>query len=111
MRVGVENRKELALMACLLVGALVFVWHSFGTNPEPDKANVAAQPLASSNGKSAHDAKLFNSLDPSLRLDLLKTSESTEYKGSGRNIFRAEPDPPPIPKPVAPPLVTVEKPP
>jgi hypothetical protein len=40
------------------------------------------------------------SLDPRLRLDLLKASEDTEYKGAGRNIFRAEAEPVAIPKPV-----------
>jgi hypothetical protein len=40
-------------------------------------------------------------LDPRLRLDLLKQSEDTEYKGAGRNIFRAEAE---IPKPIENPI-------
>ena len=32
-------------------------------------------------------APVVNTLDPRLRLDLLKLSEDTEYKGAGRNIF------------------------
>ena len=41
-------------------------------------------------------------LDPRLRLDLLKQSEDTEYKGAGRNIFRAEAE---IPTPVKNPVI------
>lgn len=41
------------------------------------------------------------SLDPRLRLDLLKISEGVEYKGSGRDIFHGEPDIA-IPQPVEP---------
>jgi hypothetical protein len=47
-------------------------------------------------------------LDPRLRLDLLKLSEGTEYKGAGRNIFRAEAE---IPKPVESAIKTAETPP
>src|SRR5262249_1577474 len=35
-----------------------------------------------------------------VQLAALRLSESTEYKGEGRNIFRAEPEPPP--KPITP---------
>jgi hypothetical protein len=37
------------------------------------------------------------SLDPSLRTDLLRISEETKYEGSGRNIFKVFVD---IPKPI-----------
>jgi hypothetical protein len=43
---------------------------------------------------------LAQSLDPTLRTDLLKTSEDVTYKGSGRDIFQNQPEPPPIPKEV-----------
>ena len=39
------------------------------------------------------------SLDPTLRYDLLKTSEETKYEGTGRNIFRVFVE---IPQPKAP---------
>jgi hypothetical protein len=48
-------------------------------SPNPPSPGAAAAPLVS--------------LDPRLRLDLLKVSEDTEYKGAGRNIFRAEAEP------------------
>jgi len=43
----------------------------------------------------------LRSLDPTLRYDWLKASEDTEYKGTGRNIFRAEVE---IPKPIITPI-------
>ncbi len=47
---------------------------------------------------------LAHSLDPTLRFDLLKSSEDLTYKGNGRNIFssQAPPPPEPIPQPVTP---------
>ncbi len=62
------------------------------------------------------------SLDPRLRLDLLTASERTEYKGAGRNIFRAqleiptpvenpvkkETPPPPNPGPPPPPPINLK---
>ena len=44
---------------------------------------------------------LAHSLDPSLRFDVLKASEDVTYKGTGRNIFRSEAPPPPMPTPIA----------
>ncbi len=46
--------------------------------------------------------QLAQTLDPTLRLDLLKASEDVTYKGTGRDIFRSQPDPVEIPKPVTP---------
>lgn len=53
---------------------------------------------AASSGKKAAPAP---SLDPTLKLSLLASSENTKYTGNGRNIFRAEED---IPKPIASPV-------
>lgn len=45
-------------------------------------------------------AQKNNPLDPALRTNLLKGSEDTKYEGRGRNIFRAEAEPPKeLPKP------------
>ena len=41
---------------------------------------------------------LAQTLDPTLRFDLLKSSEDVTYKGSGRDIFRSQAPPPEIPK-------------
>ncbi len=37
---------------------------------------------------------LAHSLDPTLRFDLLKSSEDVTYKGNGRNIFSSQAPPP-----------------
>jgi hypothetical protein len=58
----------------------------------------APRHLTASTGKKAPPAP---SLDPTLKLALLASSEKMKYTGAGRNIFRAEED---IPKPVAPPV-------
>ena len=50
-------------------------------------------------------APAAQSLDPTLRLGLLASVESVQYKGSGRNIFRGQEEGP-IPTPVAPALTT-----
>src|SRR5206468_3291709 len=47
---------------------------------------------------------LAQTLDPTLRFDLLKSSEEVTYKGSGRDIFRSQAPPPEIPKIVTPPV-------
>ena len=48
-------------------------------------------------GKKLH----VDSLDPTLKLDLLASAEQTAYEGNGRNIFVSQPDPVKIPDPVA----------
>jgi hypothetical protein len=55
----------------------------------------AAQPQRRSISRKGapKTAVLTPTLDPRLRLDLLKRAESTEYQGAGRNIFRAEAEP------------------
>jgi len=44
---------------------------------------------------------LVDSLDPTLRLDLLAASEKTPYEGNGRNIFVSQREDVVIPQPVA----------
>jgi hypothetical protein len=45
-------------------------------------------------GEAAVNGSATN--DPTLRFDLLTTTETTEYKGRGRNVFSLEAPPPPI---------------
>lgn len=105
MRLGTENKKKTIIAAVLMVVAVALLVYQFsgggsGTAP-PQTAGSSA---ASSAAKAAKKPRtlMAQSLDPSLRFDLLRSSEDVTYKGTGRNIFRSEAPPPPIPTPVAP---------
>jgi hypothetical protein len=115
MKLGTENRTTtIVAIALMAIAAFMFVrMFTGGGHPasaaNPDTAAVQAPPspapapvhgrVAARGSRGGHaDAGAADSLDPRLRLDLLKLSEDTEYKGAGRNIFRAEVE---IPQPVA----------
>ena len=116
MKLGVENRNAVYVAIALGLVAIYLVWRTFFSGagdviaskpPAPalvaaNTAGPAARRLRS--GRRAGPAQkqtLTASLDPRLRLDLLKGSSETEYKGAGRNIFRAEKEVA-IEKPIAP---------
>ncbi len=63
--------------------------------PQPTERRVTNTRRRSTAPK---ERPLLNSLDPRLRLDLLKSSEDTVYAGNGRNIFRAQAED--IPQPI-----------
>jgi hypothetical protein len=67
---------------------------------QPFSADTAVGRNAAKNHKPAGKKDARESLDPSLRFDLLQASEDTKYQGTGRNIFRVFVEPPP--KPIAP---------
>ena len=114
MKLGAENRTTtivaIALMA-IAVFMIVRMWSGRGqpaaaANPAPVQPEVAAAPAPTRGHRVVRGGHVpvrnapggsAVTLDPRLRLDLLKLSEETEYKGAGRNIFRAEAE---IPKPV-----------
>jgi hypothetical protein len=108
MKTGTENRKMLvfAVLAALL--ALASVVRMFvvlqqqpaaAAPPTAPAANTAERAPQARRVRRAVQGRLApgNSLDPTLRLDLLKQSEATEYRGSGRNIFAKYVPPPPPP--------------
>lgn len=105
MEVGAKNRVELILAIVLGAVALLLVarWVFTSETPAPAATAAAAQPAQARGTKV-----LANTLDPTLRLDLLKSTEALTYEGKGRNIFisRAED----IPKPVATPVRITRKP-
>lgn len=121
MKLGVESRNSVIAAAVLGAIALFMVWRSFfsGGGPviaaKPPASAQVSSPIANAGpparrvggrrtpAKPTHST-VTSSLDPRLRFDLLKGSEDTEYKGSGRNIFRAEAEPV-IPPPIVPPIV------
>ena len=115
MKLGAENRTTALVAIALMVIAvfmIVRMWSGGGqpapaANPTPVQPEAAAAPAAPARGRRAarpgrgparsETPGSAVTLDPRLRLDLLKLSEGTEYKGAGRNIFRAEAE---IPKPI-----------
>ncbi len=109
MQMGTENRnKTIAAIALAILALVMVVVRFFPSSPASAKtptpvvaAPVGAQRTVSTkarSGKKSGTAPL-RSLDPTLRYDWLKASEDTQYKGTGRNIFRAEVE---IPKPIVP---------
>lgn len=101
MKLGTENKTKTILAVVLAVIAIALVVHQFWGGGEESSAPAAgaAQHGAAKTTHKTH-ALLAHSLDPSLRFDLLKASEDVTYKGTGRNIFRSEAPPPPIPQPI-----------
>lgn len=122
MKLGLENKRETIAAAALLVVAVFALYNWLSSSgdsaPATTKAPVAVPTVTTTaTNKSAKGAKktgpvvLAQSLDPTLRIDLLKSSEDMSYKGSGRDIFQNQPEPPPIPKPVVDPMPKVTTPP
>jgi hypothetical protein len=105
VKLGTENRKKVAVAGVLLLLGVFFVIRAFYSMPSESTVSgpPALQPLTGE--KAATQLLPENNLDPRLRLDLLKNAEGVEYKGNGRNIFRAGAEPPKeIPKPVTSPM-------
>ena len=110
MQLGLENKKQTKWAIVLGVIAVLAVAYEFiplfmGSSSAPDASAHAAAPLVPrvstrTGGKAAKKLHVEN-LDPTLRLDLLASSEKTLYEGNGRNIFVSQADVE-IPKPGAP---------
>jgi len=121
VKLGTENKTKTAIAAGLLLvaGLAVYNWLSSSNDSAPSPAatkvasaaNSAAKTLGKPVARKTGPVVLAQSLDPTLRVDLLKTSENLTYKGSGRDIFQNQPEPPPIPKEVQPVINTGPPPP
>jgi hypothetical protein len=123
VNLGTENRKKTmaaAMLGGLALLAVAYRLISFAGGASPRAAanvpavnvaptlstrtsRTAPRHLTTSASKKAPPAA---SLDPTLKLALLASSENMKYTGNGRNIFRAEED---IPKPIAPPVTPVKQ--
>ena len=105
MKVGTENKKKTLLAVGLLIVAVVLMIRAFSGGGEEAQAPAPVTSAAKRQGQ-AHKAgqlMLAHSLDPSLRFDLLKSSEDVTYKGNGRDIFHNQPEQvAEIPKPMTP---------
>ena len=93
--------------AIFMLCARCFTWRRGDTAPSGATTVATQGPLPSSTPakdvsqrQTARQAAplLAQTLDPTLRFDLLKSSEDVTYKGSGRDIFRSQAPPPEIPK-------------
>jgi hypothetical protein len=110
MTPGKTNSWKVAAVWGLAALALVLlffniVWPALKPAASPQAASPAAPPpprRVSARGATRGEAAA-QSLDPTLRLNLLASVEGVQYKGTGRNIFHGQEEAP-IPKPVAPAL-------
>lgn len=103
MKIGAEEKNKFRLMIVLLVIALMAVIYGIRSS-NPGAAAASPRPTAATTApatrKNVGPVREIT-LDPTLRTDLLLSSQ-TKYEGSKRNIFRMEELPPPVmPTPVA----------
>ncbi len=108
MQLGTEDRKKLTILGVAGVGALAaaaYIYSElFPSTPAPvASAPVVVQPAtrtstpvsessaaaASAPGTSRKVATTAASLDPTLHMSAMLTTESLQYRGTGRNIFSA----------------------
>jgi hypothetical protein len=108
VKLGTENRKKTLIAGALLVLAVFLLMRAFSGGGDENAANTPAPNPAASAAKNKNRKPartlLAHSLDPTLRFDLLKSSEDVTYKGNGRNIFSSQAPPPPeaIPQTITP---------
>jgi hypothetical protein len=110
VQLGLENKKKTAWAAVLAVLALLAVAYEFvpffsGSSAPASSAQAAAPAQAKAParpGKKGSKKPHAENLDPTLKLDLLATSEKTQYEGSGRNIFVSQAEAVVIPHPITP---------
>jgi len=113
VQLGLENKKKATWAAVLGVVAVLFFAYEFipllTTPSTPDSSAQAASPVIPAvkvpkpgvrvaAAKGSKKASKVESLDPTLKLDLLASSEKTEYQGNGRNIFVSQAEDVQIPK-------------
>jgi hypothetical protein len=116
LKVGAENRNKVIAAVALGVLAVVLFVSRFvgifgvGSSSAAAPANISAsqepvpQPTTRTQTRNRTGGKqqsATQSLDPTLRADVLRLSEDTKYEGTGRNIFRVFVE---IPKPITPPV-------
>ncbi len=107
MQLGLENKKQTMWAAVLgVIAVVVLGWQvvpMFTGPSEPASTAQAAAPAATrlstrAGGKAGKKPRVEN-LDPTLRLDLLASTEQTVYEGNGRNIFVSRAEDVVIPQP------------
>jgi hypothetical protein len=120
VKLGTENKTKTAIAAALVIVAAFALYNWVFTSQDAETANAAASAAglattAQKTGKpgtrKGANMVLAQSLDPTLRFDVLKSSEDVTYKGSGRDIFQSQPEPAVIPKTITPVIATGPPPP
>jgi hypothetical protein len=114
VKLGTENKTKTIIALGLMVLAAVLLLRAFrggeqdASPPQPVASGSQSSSGTASRASGANpqtrkkpSAQLAQTLDPTLRLDLLKASEDVTYKGTGRDIFRSQPETP-IPTPLPP---------
>jgi len=129
LKIGTEDRRKVIIAGALGVVAVICVGYLINTvfggpstppppppQPTPTRTRSAvvsargnSSLMSSPSGGVGSYAAVNGSatLDPALRFDLLAQSETTEYKGTGRNIFSLT-APPPVIEQVAAPIRPVD---
>jgi hypothetical protein len=106
VNLGIENRKQVIVAATLGVVALLIIGYWFlpssstiastspatsGTDPHGLTGSATHSTVHHGSGSSAKKERP-QSLDPTLHLQLLASTEQIKYEGSGRNIFVSQAD-------------------
>jgi len=100
MQVGAENRTKLIAMIVLAVLGAFMLVRAFTSSDNVTAALSTPKSIPAGPVRSAAQVRTqspqtqVQSLDPTIRLDLLEASEGVKYEGKGRNIFKAEADAP-----------------
>jgi hypothetical protein len=108
VQLGFENKKKATWAAVLGVVAVLAFAYEFipmfiGSSTPASSAQAAAPVIAPAKAPARAATKVgkkpkVENLDPTLRLDLLASSERTQYQGNGRNIFVSQAEDIPQPK-------------
>ena len=107
MQLGLENKKQTVWAVALGVIAVLAMAYAIiplltGSSTPGSSAQAAAPTVtrtAPRPGAKPGKKPRVENLDPTLRLDLLASSEQTVYEGKGTNIFASRPDDVVIPTP------------
>lgn len=96
MKTGTDSPVKTGFAIVLVIVAIFYVarW-VMGSNSGPSGTASSASAQAGRKGQA------INSLDPTLRTDLLRDEENTQYESKGRNIFLLQAE---LPKPVQSPM-------
>jgi hypothetical protein len=117
LKIGKEKRWKIVtagLLGAVAIVCVIYMLMSIFGGPDTPPPVPQASTSSGTGRTVTVDTKRSNgatknaatngskSLDPTLRLDLLAQSESTEYTGTGRNVFSLTAPPPVIPTLIAP---------